>query len=85
MKLKATIRESIEPTDKSVIVEFYGDAKKQHFEVHCTFNPYQLGIRKWDYWEFKIRFQSEIFEEPKTKKKSYFTHLYCDEAKPVNE
>ena len=80
MKLKATIRESVEPEDKSVIVEFFGDPKKQHFEVHCTFNPYEKGIEKWDRWEFTIRLETEIFTEPKTGKKSYFTHLYSDES-----
>ena len=39
MKLEANIRETVEPDAKSIIVEFYGDKKKQHFEVFCTFIP----------------------------------------------
>jgi len=84
MKLKATIREEIHPNDKSIIVEFHGDENKRHFELNCTFNPYQQGLRKWDTWEFKIRLESEIFTDPKTDNKSYFTHLFCDQATEVN-
>ena len=85
MKLEGNIRDSVEVDAKSVIVEFYGDKNKQHFEVFCTFNPYREGMRKWDFWEFKIRFVSEIFEDKKTGEKSYFTHLYCDKAKPIHQ
>jgi len=85
MKLKGNIRESVDPTAKSVIVEFHGDSKKQFFEVHCTFNPFQEKMRMWDFWEFTIRLQTEIFEDPKTGKKAYFTHLYCDKAKPIHQ
>ncbi|WP_223609542.1 hypothetical protein [Chryseobacterium sp. OSA05B] len=84
MKLKATIKEEIHPDDKSVIVEFQGDENKRHFELHCTFSPYQQGLRKWDTWEFKIRLESEIFIDPKTESKSYFTYMFCDKATEVN-
>lgn len=85
MKLQANIRETVEVDAKSIIVEFYGDKNKQHFEVFCTFNPYNEGIRKWDFWELKIRYVSEIFVEEKTGNKSYFTHFYCDQAKPIHQ
>lgn len=85
MKRKGNIREPVERDDKSVIVEFYGDPKKQHFEVHCTFNPFDATMQKWDFWEFKIRWETEIFVEPGTGKKSYFTHLFCDEATPIHQ
>lgn len=85
MKVKGIIRESVEPDDRSVIVEFIGDPKKQHFEVHCTFDPFEKTVQKWDQWEFQIRWETEIFVEAKTGKKSYFTHLFCDEAKPVHQ
>ncbi|WP_027385148.1 hypothetical protein [Chryseobacterium gregarium] len=81
MKLKATIREEVQVNAKSIVVEFSGDPKKQHFEVKCSFIPYQEGMRKWDTWELKIRFESEIFTEAKTGEKSYFTHLICDQAR----
>ncbi|KQM50105.1 hypothetical protein [Chryseobacterium sp. Leaf201] len=80
MKLKAMIREEVQVKAKSIIVEFLGDSKKQYFEVQCSFSPYQKGMRKWDSWELKIRFESEIFTEAKTGDKSYFTHLVCDQA-----
>ncbi|WP_210151250.1 hypothetical protein [Chryseobacterium scophthalmum] len=83
MKLTATVREEIKPDDKSIILEFQGDKNKQHFEVNCTFNPYEKGLRKWDTWEFKIRFESEIFIDQKTGNKSYFTHLFCDQANEI--
>lgn len=81
MKLIAIIREEVQADAKSIIVEFRGDPKKQHFEVKCTFNPYREGVRKWDSWELKIRFEAEIFTEAKTGEKSYFTHLVCDQAR----
>lgn len=85
MKMNGVIRETVEPDHKSVIVEFQGDDKKQHFEINCTFNPFESDIQKWDVFEFKIRLETEIFTEPKTQKKSYFTHLFCDEAKPLHQ
>ena len=81
MKLIAIIREEVQVNAKSIVVEFSGDPRKQHFEVKCSFNPYQKGMRKWDSWELKIRFESEIFTEAKTGEKSYFTHLVCDQAR----
>lgn len=81
MKLRATIREDVQENANSIIVEFEGDDKKQHFEVKCTFNPYEVGMRKWDIWDLKIKFESEIFTEQKTCEKSYFTHLICDKAR----
>lgn len=81
MILRGRIVEEVKPDDKSVIVEFTQDSKKQHFEVNCTFNPFESGLEKWDINDFKIRFESEIFTEPKTGGKHYFTHLICDDAK----
>jgi hypothetical protein len=80
MKLRAIIREDVQFNAKSIIVEFSGDPEKHHFEVKCSFSPYQKKMRKWDAWELKIRFESEIFTEAKTGEKSYFTHLVCDQA-----
>ncbi|NML56756.1 hypothetical protein [Chryseobacterium cheonjiense] len=80
MKLKATIREEVQMNAKSIIVEFSGDPKEQYFEVKCSFSPYQKKMRKWDTWELKIRFESDILKEAKTEEKSYFTHLACDQA-----
>lgn len=82
MKLRATIKEAPELDDTSVIVQFEGDERKQHFEVRCDFNPYRHGIRKWDSWDFWIKWESEIFTDEKTKVKSYFTHLICSKAEP---
>lgn len=77
MKLRATIKEEVHPDDKSLIVEFEGDPAKQQFEVHLKDGqPYSLRMRKWDTWEFKVKWESEIFEDPKGQK-SYFTHLYA--------
>lgn len=84
MKLKAIIREEVKVTDKSIIVEFNGDEKKQHFEVKCLFSPYYKEMQKWDVWELNIKMESEIFTEPKTGQKSYFTHLICNKAEPIH-
>ncbi|MBF8457149.1 hypothetical protein IV494_08125 [Kaistella sp. G5-32] len=88
MKLHAVIRESVDlkkgDIPQSIIVEFVGDKQKQHFEIFChQFDPYYHKIRKWDTWELNIRWDSEIFIDPKTQVKSYFTHLICTEAVPV--
>ena len=88
MKLKAIIRESVElkkgNEPQSVIVEFVEDKEKQHFEVlFFDLDPYREGIRKWDIWELTIKWKSEVFEDEKTGKKSYFTYLICSKAKPV--
>ncbi|MEC5156646.1 hypothetical protein [Chryseobacterium sp. MP_3.2] len=82
MKLRAIIKESPELSDQTIIVIFEGDERKQHFEVKCEFNPYQIGIRKWDSWDLWIKWESEIFTDEKTQVKSYFTHLICSKAKP---
>lgn len=82
MKLRGTIKESIRPADNTVIVQFDADTLKQHFEVKCNFNPYQEGLRKWDSWDFWIKWESEIFTDQKTGEKSYFTHLICHKAMP---
>ncbi|MCX8524606.1 hypothetical protein OF897_11845 [Chryseobacterium formosus] len=37
-------------------------------------------MRKWDIWEMVIKCDSEIYTDEKTEKKSYFTHLLCDNA-----
>lgn len=85
MILRGTIKEEIKPDDKSVIVEFHGDKAKQHFEVHCNFSPFYKKMRKWDSWDFKITWKSEIFTDPKTGVKSYFTHLICSKAQLYHE
>lgn len=90
MKLQAIIRETVEPKrgdlPQSIIVEFVGDKEKQHFEILChDFDPYQYKIRKWDTWELTIKWKSEIFEDQKTGKKSYFTHLVCIKAMPIHQ
>lgn len=81
MILRGTIIEEVAPNHTSVIVLFQKDKSKQHFEVHCEFNPWNEKMRKWDTWDFKIRWSSEIFTEQKTGIKSYFTHLICSKAK----
>lgn len=63
-----------------MVVEFEGDKKKQHFEVKCSFNPHEHKFRKWDVIDMWIKWESEVFEDPKTGEKSYFTHLICDKA-----
>ncbi|OCK53183.1 hypothetical protein BA768_01110 [Chryseobacterium sp. CBo1] len=80
MKLKAIIREDVKPADKTIIVEFEGDEKKQHFEVKCLFSPFYAKMKKWDTWILNIKMESEIFTDPKTQQKSYFTHLICKRA-----
>ncbi|WP_313091913.1 hypothetical protein [Chryseobacterium flavum] len=86
MKLRGTIVESPLPKDSTVIVRFQDDKKKQHFEVKCeNFNPYAIGMRKWDSWDLVIKFESEIFTEPKSGDKSYFTHLVCTKASLYHE
>lgn len=80
MKLRATVKESPLPSQNTMIVQFEGDKKKQHFELKCTFNPYQNGLRKWDVIDVWVKWESEIFEDEKTGEKSYFTHLICDKA-----
>ena len=85
MKLKAKIIESAFPKKdnekQSIIIEFTDDKVKQHFEVFIDdFDAYYLGIRKWDIWELSIKWKSEIFTDPKTEVKSYFTHLICTMA-----
>lgn len=80
MILRAQIIEDVKINDKSVIVSFNNDKENQHFEVHCNFSPFYEKMRKWDIWDFKIKWKSEIFTEPKTGKKSYFTHLICSKA-----
>lgn len=81
MKLRAIIREEVKPNANYIVVEFDGDDKRQHFEVKCNFDPYQTGMEKWDIWDLKIRFESEIFTEEKTGEKSYFTHMVCCNAR----
>lgn len=88
MKLQARIKEGVDPKQddkpQSVIVEFVGDREKQYFEVlFYDLDPYREGIRKWDIWELKIKWKSDIFTDPKTQLKSYFTHLVCTKAKPI--
>lgn len=88
MKLHAKIIESVFPrkgeTIPSIIIQFLDDKECQNFEVFCPdFDPYYSKIRKWDIWELSIKWKSEIFTDPKTDVKSYFTHLICTKATPV--
>ena len=88
MKLHAKIIESAIPkrddVASSIIIQFVDDKEGQNFEVFCPdFDPYYTKIRKWDIWELSIKWKSEIFIDPKTKVKSYFTHLICTKASPV--
>ncbi len=63
-----------------MIVEFIGDEKKQHFEIRCLFSPFDSEMRKWDSWLLTIKMESEIYTDPKSGEKSYFTHLLCNTA-----
>lgn len=85
MKIRGTIKEEITPKDKSVIVRFEGDKNDQHFEIHCTFSPFYEKMRKWDTWDFVLKLKSEVFTDPKTGQKSYFTHLVCTKASLFHE
>ena len=85
MILRGTIIEEVKAGHTSVIVRFEKDKTKQHFELKCEFNPWTHKMRKWDLWDFKIRFSSEIFTDPKTQQKSYFTHLICSDARLFHE
>lgn len=85
MKFKAVIIESVLPDNNKIIVYFEQDKEKQHFEIECKFDAFNLGLRKWEVWELQIKFRSEIFEDPKTKVKSYFTHFICNVATPIHE
>lgn len=82
MKLRAVIKKNVEVNNKSIIVKFQSDESKQHFEVRWLFNPFSEGMRKWDSWDLKIKWESEIFTDEKTGIKSYFTHLICISAVP---
>jgi len=84
MKMRCTIQETINPNDTSIIVIFEGDKRKMPFEIHFRdWNPYANKMRKWDYWEINIKWESEVFEDEKTGKKSYFTHLIGSNAKEL--
>lgn len=90
MKLHAIIRETVkmkqDDLPQSIIVEFLGDKEKQHFEIlFIDIDPYREGIRKWDTWELTVKWKSEIFTDPKTEVKSYFTHLTCSKATPIHQ
>ncbi|WP_294278140.1 hypothetical protein [uncultured Chryseobacterium sp.] len=84
MKMNAMVAESPIPGEKTMVLRFRDDAKKQHFEVRCHFEPYLHKFRKWDDIIVWIKWESEIFEEPKTGQKSYFTHLTCHKATLVH-
>lgn len=85
MKFKVVIIDDVEPQNDFIIVYFQSDKNKQHFQINCAFNPYNCKIRKWEVWELNIKFRSEIFEDTKTKVKSYFTHLDCDKFEPIHQ
>lgn len=75
MRLRATIKEEVDPNGTSAIIEFEGDPKKQQFEVHFRdWIPFRNKMRKWDLWELKNVWESEIYEDSRGQK-SYFTHL----------
>ncbi len=78
MKLRGTVRGEPHPSKNTMVVEFEGDKKKQHFEIKCSFNPHEQKLKKWDVIDMWIKWESEIFEDPKTGEKSYFTYLTCD-------
>ncbi|WP_312394759.1 hypothetical protein [Chryseobacterium sp.] len=80
MKLKGTIVEETSPQKNTMVVKFEGDEKQQHFEIKCSFNPHLHRLRKWDYILMWIKWESEIFTEPKTGEKSYFTNLTCSKV-----
>lgn len=80
MKLRGTIREETHPSKNTMIVKFEGDKKKQYFEVKCSFNPHLHRLRKWDIVDMWIKWESEVYKDPKTGEKSYFTHLICEKA-----
>lgn len=85
MKFKAVIIESVEADNNNIIVYFEGDKEKQHFEIECAFDAFNLGMRKWEVWELNLKFRSEIFEDPKTGKKSYFINFVCNIANSIHE
>lgn len=90
MKLQVRIAESVIPQNdkvpQSVIVEFLDDKEKQTFEIlFYNLNPYQIGLRKWEVWEFNVKWKSEIFTDEKSGVKSYFTHLICDKVFPIHQ
>ncbi|MFC7347321.1 hypothetical protein ACFQO9_11390 [Chryseobacterium zhengzhouense] len=76
--------EDTSPQKNTMVVEFEGDKKKQHFEIKCSFNPHESRLRRWDYVLLWVKWESEIFTDPKTGDKSYFTHLTCDKAFELN-
>ena len=85
MKFKVIIIEDVLPDNNFVIVYFQSDKDKQHFQINCSFSPYYLKMRKWEVWEFNIKFRAEEFEDPKTKVKSYFTHFDCDKVMAIHQ
>ena len=85
MKFNVRIIEDVVPENDNLIVYFQSDKNEQHFQINCSFNPFNLKIRKWEVWELNIKFRNEIFEDSKTNVKSYFTHFDCDKAIPIYE
>lgn len=90
MKLQVKIAESVLPkkegVTQSVIVEFIDDKDKQPFEIlFYDIDPYNSGLRKWEVWEFNVKWKSEVFMDEKTGEKSYFTHLICNKVSPIHE
>lgn len=80
MKLKATIREEGRVNAKSIIVEFMSNPEKQHFEVRCSFNPYQEGMRKWSGIFGIILHYLYIFLYPGHREQTYPDHRYIDHS-----
>lgn len=83
MKLKAIIQEDVKSTDKSIIVEFEGDDRKQHFEVFCLFSPFYKEMKRSDLWLLNIKIVSETPIDPQSGLKTYFTHLLCKKAELI--
>ncbi|AZA49570.1 hypothetical protein EG346_15905 [Chryseobacterium carnipullorum] len=84
MKLRGTIVEETSPNSNSMIIRFKDDENRQHFEVKCSFNPHDHRFRKWDTIDMVIKWESEVFTDPKTGDKSYFTYLTCNKAVEFN-
>lgn len=82
MKLKVMIEEVVHPTTKVVTITFVGDKRNKKFEIMCSFQPFMIGMRKYDTWEMVIKFDSETIVLPDGTK-TYQTFFTCDKAKSI--
>jgi len=57
-----------------------GECKKQHFEVRCSFNPYQEGMREWSGIFGIILHYLYIFLYPGHREQTYPDHRYIDHS-----